>query len=338
MAQPPYLGEQGAGAFLALGLFLLWRARVPISQAFRAAFNRTLARQSDNSAAPLSPRAALWGGLIGIGLLTGFLNLIGLPLWASGAFWVVYFLFILVITRIVAEAGAGWVWGPIGDPIHTVVMDPTGSGAVGPQGLTLFGYLSWFDGEFRDSPMPQQLMAMKLFQDTQVLRRQMLWALLIAAALSAVAGFWAYLHMYYEFGAASAKVRPALQGVGPGTLNQIDHWLRTPKRPDTGALGGMALGALVVIALAGLRQVFVGWPFHPIGYVLAGTQSMEYMWCPFLIGWAIKALVIRYGGIGIYRRALPFFLGLILGDYVVPMGWGLGGMVIHGQVYMAFPH
>ena len=65
---------------------------------------------------------------------------------------------------------------------------------------------------------------------------------------------------------------------------------------------------------------------------------MEYMWCPFFVGWALKSLVLRYGGIRLYRPALPFFLGLILGDYVVPMIWGLYGTAIHTQVYMAFPH
>ena len=338
MAQWPYLGEQGVGAFLALGVFLLWRARRTLVQAFRSTFNRDLAVQTDDPASPLSPRAALWGGLLGMGLLTAFGSVIGLPLWVSLTFWVVYLLLLIVITRIVAEAGAGWVWGPYGDPVHTMIMDASGSSAVGPQGLTTFGYLSWFDSEFRDSPMPQQLMGLKLSGETHVLRRQMLWAFLIAAALSSVSGFWAYLHMYYEFGAASAKVRPALQGVGTGTLNQIDHWLKTPKLVDHGALGAMAVGALIVIGLASLRQMLVGWPFHPIGYVLAGTASMEYMWCPFLIGWAIKALTLRYGGIRVYRLVLPFFLGLILGDYVVPMFWGLGGMLIHTQVYMAFPH
>jgi hypothetical protein len=49
-------------------------------------------------------------------------------------------------------------------------------------------------------------------------------------------------------------------------------------------------------------------------------------------------VTLRYGGIQLYRRFLPFFLGLILGDYVVPSLWGLGGMLTGNQQYMAFPH
>ena len=62
------------------------------------------------------------------------------------------------------------------------------------------------------------------------------------------------------------------------------------------------------------------------------------MWCPFLIAWMAKLITLRYGGIRAYRAALPFFLGLILGDYVVPTLWGAFGMLTGYQQYMAFPH
>ncbi|MDQ2798330.1 MAG: DUF4133 domain-containing protein, partial [Armatimonadota bacterium] len=338
VAQAPFLGEQGVGAFLALALFLLWRARKPLGDAMRGAWDRTAAREFDDPHAPLSPRVAFWGGLVGMAILTVFLSLIGLPVWVSLLFWAIYFLFLLTLTRIIVEAGAGWAWGPTYIPVHNVILDLVGVSAVPERALTMFGYLSWFEVEFRDTPMPHQMMAMKLGQETGQPRRQLLWGLLIAAALSTIVGFWAYLHMYYEFGAASAKVRPALQSVGPNMLRQVDHWLNTPSLPDRGALGAMVFGAIVVVTLAFLRQSFVWWPLHPIGYVLAGTPSMEYMWCPFLVGWAIKAVVVRYGGVKIYRQVLPFFLGLILGDYIVPTLWGLWGTAAHTQVYMSFPH
>ena len=35
---------------------------------------------------------------------------------------------------------------------------------------------------------------------------------------------------------------------------------------------------------------------------------------------------------------MPFFLGLILGDYVVPALWFALGALIHTQMYLSFPH
>ena len=86
------------------------------------------------------------------------------------------------------------------------------------------------------------------------------------------------------------------------------------------------------------RQRLLPWPFHPIGYALANTQSMDYMWMPFLIAWALKRLVLRYGGMRLYRRSLPFFLGLILGDYAVPALWFAYGWIQGIQMYLSFPH
>lgn len=41
----------------------------------------------------------------------------------------------------------------------------------------------------------------------------------------------------------------------------------------------------------------------------------------------IKLLIVRYGGMKTYRRLLPFFIGLILGDYVSGALWALFGAV-----------
>jgi hypothetical protein len=94
----------------------------------------------------------------------------------------------------------------------------------------------------------------------------------------------------------------------------------------------------LAITISRLRLGLAWWPFHPLGYALATTDSMDYMWCPFFVAWLAKYFTVRYGGIKAYRISLPFFLGLILGDYVVPALWGLWGMATGHQQYMAFPH
>ncbi len=38
--------------------------------------------------------------------------------------------------------------------------------------------------------------------------------------------------------------------------------------------------------------------------------------------WAFKLCLLRYGGRRLYQRGAPFFLGLLLGGLVVPVGWG----------------
>ncbi len=85
---------------------------------------------------------------------------------------------------------------------------------------------------------------------------------------------------------------------------------------DVPALSFMGVGAAFALFLTMMKSRFLWWPFHPIGYGLAVSYAMDYFWFTALIGWLCKTLTIRYGGIKMYRQALPFFMGLILGDYV----------------------
>jgi hypothetical protein len=63
---------------------------------------------------------------------------------------------------------------------------------------------------------------------------------------------------------------------------------------------------------------------HPVGYVMGISPSeMSYIWCPMLVSWFLKFIVLRYGGLKGYRRAIPFFAGLVLGDYTMGCIWSI---------------
>jgi hypothetical protein len=38
--------------------------------------------------------------------------------------------------------------------------------------------------------------------------------------------------------------------------------------------------------------------------------------------WVFKLFLLRYGGRKLYLSCAPFFLGLLLGGLVIPVGWG----------------
>ena len=41
------------------------------------------------------------------------------------------------------------------------------------------------------------------------------------------------------------------------------------------------------------------------------------------MAWLAKAMVLRYGGIRLYRKVSPLFLGLLLGEFTIGGGWVL---------------
>ena len=98
----------------------------------------------------------------------------------------------------------------------------------------------------------------------------------------------------------------------------------------------MAVGAMVVIALKGFRGAFVAWPFHPAGYALAISYAMDYFWFAFFVSWLAKLLIVRYGGMKLHNTCVPFFLGLILGDFFIGSIWAIIGPLIQQQTYKVF--
>jgi len=92
----------------------------------------------------------------------------------------------------------------------------------------------------------------------------------------------------------------------------------------------------MVLFLQVMRRGFLWWPFHPAGYALAVSFAMDYFWFCFFIAWVAKLLIIRFGGMKMHNAAVPFFLGLVLGDYVMGSVWALYGPLNGLQTYKIF--
>jgi hypothetical protein len=329
----PFVREQAVGAFLAVALFSLWTARRALGMAWREMLRPTGA--DGNELMPY--RLAILGGGGGILFLVAFLSFSGLALPVAVLFVLVYLCFALTLARIVSEVGAGWAWAPDWNPT-AFTTDAIGATALPAKSLViLHGYTS-FTYDMRDNPMSQQIQGARLASAVGMTPRALLGPLVWATAFGILAAFWAHLSIYYTYGAATAKVRPWLTSFGTAPFRETATLIATPTRQDLPGLAAAGFGLLLTIGLSLLRQRLPWWPLHPLGYALATTESMDYMWFPFFLAWLAKGITLRYGGIRSYRFVLPFFLGLILGDYVTPALWGLFGMLTGYQQYLAFPH
>ena len=218
-----------------------------------------------------------------------------------------------------------------------VVVHSVGTQSFGLKNLSVLAYFEWFSLEMRCVAMPGQLESMKMGEAANVRQRLLTVVILLAIIVGIAASFWACLLVWYHFGAGTAKVSQWRTGQGMAPFSAARSSIENPRPSDIFGLGGMAAGALFVLLLSFMRTRFLWWPFNPVGYALANTDTMYWLWMPFLIAWILKVLIIRYGGMGGYRRALPFFLGLALGDYFIASAWAIVGSVLGMQMYRCFP-
>ena len=327
----PYFGEQATGAWFGLGLMLLYAGRGYWRQVFESAW---LGARSADPVEARRYRTAL-GGLVAGGLLLWlFSELLGMTGWVAVLFFLIVFLLGFVITRVRAEFGSPheivWV-----NPIQ-VLITLFGSRALGAQDLTLLSTLYWFNRGYRNHPMPNQLEAFKMMDGKPAVGVGRLCGVLaFASVVSLLSTDWANLHVLYAYGGEGKNIG-FKSFVGAESYNRLAGWLTQPVPPASTGLYYIAAGFLFTVALSLMRVNFVWWPFHPAGYALALSYAMEYFWLPIFIAWALKFLIIRYGGIGLHRRAIPFFLGLILGDYTMGALWAIVGPVLGIPTYKIY--
>jgi hypothetical protein len=340
MARIPYHGEQGFGAFIGFALIGFWSYRKYLSGILGKTLGEKAHQDIDESREPIPYRWALIGFLGGFAFLVGFGIVGGMAGWLSAALLALYFLCAVTFTRARAEAGLPWGNGP-GITPHGFLTEISGTSHYSMPSLIMLAYTQWFDLDYRCMAMPNQLEAMKLADSAtgpgRMNQRHIFVVILWATLIGTLASWWAVLSIYYTHGAATGNVNSWRTSMGSVPFQKLSDWIKNPLLFDGNRLAGVGIGVVVVGFLMTMRTQFLWWPFHPVGYVIAETGAMTWLWCPTLVGWLIKLVTLRYGGMSTYKRGIPLFIGLILGDYVTASVWSLIGLWLQIPTYRCFP-
>jgi hypothetical protein len=60
---------------------------------------------------------------------------------------------------------------------------------------------------------------------------------------------------------------------------------------------------------------------------------MGKLWFCIFLGWLAKLLITRYGGAVAFRKAMPFFVGLVMGEFTTGSLWCIYGAITGQTVY-----
>ncbi|MCH8290097.1 hypothetical protein IH992_03180 [Candidatus Poribacteria bacterium] len=333
----PYANEQGFGAYIGLLGFALWTGRTHFKKlADHLLSPPTSAAQLDDSREPMPYRLAAAGILIGLVFLTLFSYKAGMSLWVIPIFFGIYFLLATMIARLRAELGFLVHDLHNIDP-HSMIIAGFGTRRINASTLTVFSMYMFFNRAYRAHPMPQQLEALKISERRHINPRHIAVAVMLATLIGAIVVFWLLLENYYRHGADTGYYGPWALGFGRGVYRQLENWLNYPQGADLPALAFMGGGLGFTTLLMFLRTRFLWWPFHPLGYAMANSWGMYNLWCCLFVAWGLKAIILRHGGLKAYRRAIPCFLGLALGDYILGSLWSIFSILANTTLYQFWP-
>ena len=319
-----FVGYQSVGASAALAVVLLYLARPYLQPIFRAAVSGGR-RGMDASGDPegrtelLTYSQAFWGAVLAFAGLVAWSTFAGMTWYIAAALIAAFVLFVmLVLSRCVSEVGL-LMLQPLFRPIDVLAVFTTRR-SLGPANLTILNFL---DGIFfRDprGPMPVFMDGLKMADTVGLRRRSMLPAFAIAIGVAMVSAYVIQLRVIYHRGGLSLNswffmANPILY------VRESAARLESPAAFDVRAPIFFAVGFAATLFMYLMRTHFLWWPFHPIGYTIGAAWPGIVYWWSYLIGWALKSLVMRYGSRDAYRRVRPFFLGLILGEYTTALAW-----------------
>lgn len=318
----PFSDQQILGAYLGITVVILWLGRKTFWKVLKKVINKS---EVDDSEEPMSYRSAVLGGIAGVVFLVVFAYKAGMSVLFALAFWGIYFAILFSFTRMRAELGPPLQGIHYSGPFQLIVAS-VGSRKISAQTLTVAAPYWTFTKEFRNYPMPFQLEGFKMAEKSGIDTKKLWKVMMLSVAVGVFITFWAFLQLNYKWGGVGAWR-------GRSAYNTVQRWITIPTTPDASFLGAAGFGVIFVIINTVLRLRFIWWPLHPLGYPLAGYYHFDKLWFPFFISWIVKWTILRFGGMKAYRKAIPFFLGLVLGEFVMGSIWGILGLATGMPTY-----
>jgi hypothetical protein len=305
----PAIGWQSFGAMIVLVGSMLWMARGHLGTIWRKAIHDD--PDIDDSDELMSYRMIIVGGALS-------LLYIAFWMWRAGMNIPTVTLFILAtlilytgITRIIMEGGLLFSRAPLVG--QTFVGNALGPYATAQSNIAMGLSYGWHH-ELKGFFMVAAANSAKLSDHIRLSRRSLTFYIMLSALVALVVSMAFALYMGYSFGAYNYGGWI----FGAGSQVPYTESLRkiALKAPDWTRLGHLAGGAGAMSALTLMRYRFPWWPLHPIGMPVGiCSYPMTIIIFSVFVSWLAKWAIMRSGGIGLYQRAQPFFIGLVLGYF-----------------------
>jgi hypothetical protein len=323
------LAWQAYGAFMAMVGWSIWMGRHHLRAVLRQVFSGS--DGIDDEREMMSYRVAVYGFIAGAVFILAWLYRSGMDLIVAVLCLFAALTIFLGITRLVIQTGLHHLTSPVSAQGFARAITGT---AIEPHNLVALSLSYSWCGDIQSIFMTATAHAAKLNERCQRHRRLAV-AIFVAAGLSFVASTYFMLELFYDYGAINARWRAGEMAYKTLVNMTTDPW----PVMDAGKLAYFALGALLYSLVFVFHYRFFWWPLHPVGLTVATLWMTRHIVISVLISWALKRLILRYGGVALYRRLLPFFIGLPVGyfigvgiSYAVDVIWfyGKGHRIMHG--------
>jgi hypothetical protein len=307
------LKHQCFGAMIALAGIILWSGRRHLRGVFRKIWHGD--PQVDDRDEMLSYRQAAGLLVVSLGVMSVWLRLSGMSWWVIPLMIGITFALMLGVARIVAQGGLAVTRTPL--LTNDAIVTGVGSRTLGPGNLTALGMTYPWSGEMRTTVMSALMHALKLAEiHLSSQRRRLVIAVVLAILAAIVSATVTILLLGYRYGGINLSFWFFGIGAGGQAYNFMSYHTANMRGINWTCWGFVGIGALMQLVLTVVSQRFLWWPIHPLSFPVSFVWTTHHLMPSIFYAWVVKVIVLRYGGPKWYRRTRPFFLGMILGQYV----------------------
>jgi hypothetical protein len=321
------LNYQGLGALIVFVGIGLWVGREHLAQVWKKFLGQDSELSDDDEI--MTYRSAVSGCLIGTIVMIGWFVYLGTPLWAATLFVFLAMVIFTGLARVVAEAGIAAIISPMVAPDFMVYG--LGSQLLGATATASFSMSYIFAADIRVFLMGVVANGLKLIEGmNRHSRRIVFWAIVIAIILGITGSLFTVMSLGYRDGGINSNVW-FFKNMPNIIYKTAATNIEEPEGVYWMGMSFVGAGAGAMLALTWLRQRFLWWPLHPIGFPIMTSWLVDWMWFSIFFAWLIKVTILKYGGASLFARSRYFFLGLIAGRMLITGGFlvvdYLSGMV-----------
>ena len=317
-----FQGFQIGGAYWAYVALVMWTGREHFKHVARRAFGRAMSTSEERKEA-LSYPVAFWGFVLSFGFMLAWCVFAGVRIDIAIALWISYLVFAIGLTRVAVEGGMLFLLhdaAPLGALTRLLGGGSnwlnTASGIV-PASFAQAGLVV----HMRGFVMPSFVQSFKLAHDRKIAARPLLALISVVMLISLSMSFWMAVRLGYENGGLTLGHRWWAQQGSLWPVNFIDNTAKAISASSLTAWLSLGAGSLLTWGMMVARSRFAGFPFHPVGYLMCLSYPTTMFWFSIFLGWLFKITLTRFGGHDTYRKAVPAFLGLALGDVAMILFW-----------------
>jgi hypothetical protein len=325
LSMAPHRSEVNLGALLAFAAMILYSGR----HFYWANVRNLLKRVYTAGSAARPSRGAAWASVIGFGVAAGWLVHAGMPVWPAVLLVGSLLMIWLVMANVVAHSGV-LVANTLATPHEWFgrgFTNPGGMANVNPGHVKTQFFAQLVGGMWAynsDHLSVYATHASKIADDvTPTPGRRFMGAIVVALVIGFVVslGSTLWCEYHHRMTADRSQTSPLNAEIVNGQPKwAMDHTLKTMRsglqkgQTPSSTWPWVAGSAGITGAAAFLQLRSNAWPIHPIGLLMMYSFPMRRIWFSVFAGWLIKAILVKYGGASLFRKAEPFFIGVVVGE------------------------